>query len=294
MKTALRKAVSFFNFGLLALLLIGFGGVVWGALIYSNLRLGPALPWCLPALCAFLWLMWQYLGGKGWPRRKSLQRRVLLRANPVPAAAYGWSAVAGLLGITSLAGFWIVMFRLVPMEANPLLPGRFSFSPLFMVAVLIGASLLAPIMEESAVRGYLQTVLERDFSAGTAVVLSSLIFSLAHVTQGVVWPKLLFYFLVGVLFGLLALLNDSILPVIPVHIAGDLIFFVFVWPHDQTRSLIWQSGSDLWFWLHVAQTVIFAAASVLALRRIRRARTAATAGKTTVRPATAVDAPGWV
>jgi membrane protease YdiL (CAAX protease family) len=206
---------------------------------------------------------------------------VLLRANPVPLAAYGWSAIAGLLAILSLAGFWIVMFRLVPIHANPLLPGRFDSSPLFTAAVLIGASLLAPIVEESAVRGYLQSVLERDFSAVTAVILSSTVFSLAHVTQGVVWPKLLFYFLVGIAFGTLARLNDSILPIIPVHIAGDLIFFLFVWPHDQTRTLIWQSGTDLWFWIHVVQTIGFAVASCIAFCLIRSAHS---------RPATNLEA----
>ena len=279
MRTSLRKLISVFGFSLLALVFIGFAGVVWGALIFANMRFGHALPWCLPALCAFLYLWWRFLGGGGWPRSTSVRRRVLLRANPVALAAYGWSAVAGLLAIVSLAGLWIVMFRLVPMHPNPLLPGAFSSSPVFMAAVLIGASLLAPIVEESAVRGYLQSVLERDFSAFTAVVLSSVIFALAHVTQGVAWPKLLFYFFVGVVFGSLALLNDSILPVIPVHIAGDLIFFLFVWPHDQTRTLIWQSGTDPWFWLHVVQTIGLAAASFLAFSRIRPARRAEAVGK---------------
>jgi len=279
MRTSFRKLISVFGFSSLALLLIGLAGVVWGTLIVANMRFGQALPWCLPALCAFLYLLWSFLGGGGWPLSTSVRRRVLLRANPVPPAAYGWSTVAGLLAIASLAGLWIVMFRLVPMHPNPLLPGVVISSPVFRAAVLIGASLLAPIVEESAVRGYLQSMLERDYSAVTAVVLSSAVFALAHVTQGVVLPKLLFYFLVGVAFGSLALLNDSILPVIPVHIAGDLIFFLFVWPYDQTRTLIWHSGTDLWFWLHVVQTIGLAAASVLAFSRIRPARRAEAAGK---------------
>src|SRR5579859_2510638 len=132
MRTSLRKLISVFGFSLLALVLIGFAGVVWGTLIFANMRFGPALPWCLPALCAFLYLLWRFLGGGGWPQSTSVRRRVLLRANPVPLAAYGWSTVAGLLAIVSLAGLWIVMFRLVPMHPNPLLPGGFSSSPVFM------------------------------------------------------------------------------------------------------------------------------------------------------------------
>ena len=136
---------------------------------------------------------------------------------------------AGLLAVFSLAGLWIVMFRLYPMEPNPLIPTSFTSSPIFVAAIVVGAALLAPISEESAVRGYLQSILERNLAPFTAVLLSSTVFALAHATQGLVWPKLLFYFLVGVAFGSLAYINQSILPVIPVHIAGDLIFLTLIW-----------------------------------------------------------------
>ena len=108
------------------------------------------------------------------------------------------------------------------------------------------------------------------FLTSSAVILSSLVFALAHVTQGFSPPKLVVYFLVGVTFGVIAYLNNSILPVIPVHITGDLIFFIFVWPHDATRNLVWQTGADAWFWVHIAQTVGFAALSLLAFQRLRR------------------------
>jgi hypothetical protein len=85
-----------------------------------------------------------------------------------------------------------------------------------------------------------------------------------------VWPKLLFYFLVGVAFGSLAYINQSILPVIPVHIAGDLIFLTLIWPNDKNRMLIWKTGADSWFWLHVAQAIAFAALSLIAFNHIPR------------------------
>jgi membrane protease YdiL (CAAX protease family) len=290
MRSYLRRLISLLDFGSLALFIIGAGGALWGSLIYSNLQMAPSIPWCLPAICVFLWLEWQYLSGRGWPATTSFKRRVLLRANRVSLAAYGWSTLAGLLAMISLAGLWIVMFRIIPMQPNLFLPGRFTSSPLFRTAIIVGASLLAPITEEAAIRGYLQSVLEREFPAITAVLLSSAVFALAHVTQGVAWPKLLFYFLVGIAFGSLALLNDSILPVIPVHIAGDLIFFFFVWANDYTRTVVWQHGPDWWFWLHVAQTLGFAAAAVLVFRRVRQVRKAVDArGSTAIfSPHTAV------
>src|SRR5262249_48219132 len=151
-----------------------------------------------------------------------------------------WSALAGMLAIVALAGLWIILFQLIRMPPNLLLPANFVSSPFLVAGIILGASLVAPIAEESAVRGYLQSVLEREFRPMTAVTLSSFVFALAHVTQGLSLPKLLVYFLVGVTFGAMAYFNKSILPVIPVHIAGDLAFFIFVWPYDAARKQVWQ------------------------------------------------------
>ena len=271
MRSLLQRIGAGVGFSLLALFIIGAGGTLWGALVFANLRTTPSVPWALPVLCAALWLAWQYLGGRGWPRSTSARRKTLRRANRVSASAFGWSLAAGLLAIVALAGFWITMFRLVPMTPNLVLPQRFTSSRLLIAAIVAGASLLAPVTEEIGVRGYLQSVLERNFTPVTAVLMSSSVFALAHLTQGNAWPKLLFYFLVGVTFGTLALLNDSILPVLPVHAAGDVTFFLLIWPHDAGRSLVWTHGTDAWFWIHVAQTIGFAAAAVWAFRRIPRA-----------------------
>jgi membrane protease YdiL (CAAX protease family) len=263
MRSLLRKIGSFLGFSLFALIFIGGSSAIWGGLVYANSFTTPSIPWALPALVALLWLIWRYLSGKGWPAATSVRRKQLLRANPVSARNLAWSLLAGLSATVALAGLWIVIFRLTPMHPNLVLPARFTSSPILIAAITLGASLLAPITEESGIRGYLQVSLERDFSPAAAIALSSLVFALAHVSQGLQWPRLTFYFLVGVTFGTLARLNDSILPVIPVHIAADLIFFLFVWPHDGGRSLVWQTGPDAWFWLHLTQTAGFGALSVL-------------------------------
>jgi membrane protease YdiL (CAAX protease family) len=265
-----RRIESFVGFSLLALGMITAGSLVWGALLYANLRSTPDVPWALPALVALLWAAWRYLGGRGWPASTSSTRRTLLRAHRVTRAAFLWSMVAGLLAVGALAGLWIVTVRLFALPPNLLLPGRFTASPLLTAAVVVGASLLAPVIEESAVRGYLQSVLERDFSPVTAVLLASVVFALAHVPQGAAGPKLALYFVAGVTFGSLAYLNDSILPVIPVHVCADLIFFAFVWPYDGARIPIAHGGPDTWFWLHVLQIVVCGGLSLAAFRRLAR------------------------
>ena len=254
--------------GILSLLILVFGAGVWAALVARNLRTSPAVPWAVPVMALVLWLMWLYLGGKYWPRSTSQARRRYLRANPVSAQAFGWALLAGAMSIAAFAGYWIVMFQLVKMRGN-LLPD-FSRYPLPTVALMIVmASLAAPLTEEPAFRGYCQVILEREFRGPIAVVISSVLFALAHgPTQGFLWPKLLFYFLVGVAFGATAYLTNSILPAIPVHFLGLLIFFTLVWPHDAARRLVWDSGTDNWFWMHVAQAILFTVLAVWAFQRL--------------------------
>jgi len=187
----------------------------------------------------------------------------------VSGEVLAWSLLAGVLSIIALAGCWIVMFQLVKMAPNVL--GDLSNAPL-LTTVLVGvmSSLVSPITEESALRGYCQVILEREFPGAVAIMISSAMFSLIHLTHGFWWPKLLVYFLVGVAFGVLAYLTGSILPVIPVHVIADLIFFAMVWPHDAARRLVSEGGADKWFWIHVAQAIFFTVLAIPAFIRLAR------------------------
>ena len=180
--------------------------------------------------------------------------------------------LAGTLSVVALAGLWIVMFELVKMPGNAL--PDFSRYPLpTVVAMILMGSVAAPFTEEPAFRGYCQVILERNFSGPSAVLISSALFALAHgPTQGFLWPKLLFYFLVGVVFGATAYLTKSILPAIPGHMIGLLIFFTLVWPFDAARRLVWDGGADIWFWIHGAQTIVFTALTLWAFRRLTQRR----------------------
>jgi membrane protease YdiL (CAAX protease family) len=266
-KIKIVKIWRVLGFGLLAPVIIGSVGVIWAGLILTNVRTTPAAPWCAPAMAVVLWLMWQYLGGKGPPHRTSAARKQLLRANRVSDQAFKWSLLAGVSAIIALAGYWIILFQLFRMPANRFLP-NFPTHSFLTVAVIIMGSLVSPITEESTVRGYFQTVLEQEFRPFLAIAISSVVFALVHVNQGLQWPKLLVYFLAGVVFGAIAYFNNSVLPGILVHIVGDLTFFLFVWPHDAMRTLVWQNGTDLWFSIHVAQAVLFTLLSIAAFRRL--------------------------
>lgn len=256
---------------LLSSLISIVGAGVWTALISTNLSFTPAILWAVPIMALVLWLMWQYLGGKWWPQSTSDARRSYLRANRVSGRKLAWALIASVLSVIALAGFWIVLVELVGVGGNPTIPDYSRYPQLTVVLGLVMGSLVSPLTEEAAFRGYAQVRLERVFPAGAAIVISSLLFAFWHgPTQGFIWSKLLFYFVVGVAFGITAYLTKSSLPAIPAHILGDLTFFFLIWPFDSARPLVWRDGADLWFWIYVAQAVIFTILAVLAFRRLKR------------------------
>jgi membrane protease YdiL (CAAX protease family) len=268
------------------------GTVTWGPLVAANLRLTPAVPWALPAECLALALIWAWLGGRWRPSRWANARRSLLRSRVVSRAAFGWAAVAGGLSLVALAGLWIVLERMTGAGGNPTLPSAAVYPAITIAAVIVGASLVSPLTEEAAFRGYGQVLLERRFPPVAAVALSSLLFTLYHgPTQGFQPSKIAFYFIVGVVFGTIAYLTGSVLPAIPVHIAGDLLFFTSIWPYDAGRTLVWAHGADPGFWLNVAQTLVFAGLAIVAFRRLRAVTRTTAEGASTTR-GSAAPAPG--
>lgn len=253
---------------LFALALTMLAGGVWSALVVVNLQTNPNLPWAVPVMAVLLWLVWQYLGGRWWPRSTSQTRQRCLRARAVSGPAFAWAMVAGGLSIVCLTGLWIVLLRLVKVHGNPL--PDFSQHPVHTVVLVIGmASLVAAVAEEAGFRGYLQGMLEQKVSAPLAILITALAIAPGHgSTQGFAWPTILFYLCVDAMLGTMAYLTSSILPGIVIHAAGLVVFFSLIWPNDPARQLVENSGADLWFWVHVAQTIVFGVLAVLAFRQL--------------------------
>ena len=238
---------------LIAFAILAVGQGAWGALLTLNLKTTSSIPWSMPVMGAFLYAMWRFLSA-------TPARRELLRARRVPAPQLLWTFVTGALGVAALSGLWIVFFQLFKMSPNSL-PDPSKYSLLMMFAAAIMGSLVAPVTEEAAFRGYAQTAFERVLPAPAAILMSSALFTLAHLNHGFFWPKLLVYFLFGALMGGLARVNRSILPGIAVHALGDFVFFTMVWPYDGARD-----GS--WFWIHVAQAAVFGVLAIFAFARL--------------------------
>src|SRR6266567_8231899 len=95
-------------------------GAIWTVLITINTVTSPAIPWAVAVMALLLWIMWQYMGGRWWPRSTSQARRRYLRARRLPGQVFAWAVGAGLLSIVALVGYWIALHQLVQIPARTL------------------------------------------------------------------------------------------------------------------------------------------------------------------------------
>ena len=256
--------------GAFAIVITALVSGIWAGLLGANLATSPAVPWAAAVMGLVIWALWSYLGGRLPPQGAKAARRKLLRAEPLPAPTMAWAIAAGVLWVVALAGFWIVLHRLVSTHGNPQ-PDFSKLPTLTVVISLAMAAISGGVSEEAGFRGYFQGALERRGLGAFAILVTALVMSPIHaLTQGFVWPNLVFYLLVDGMLGALAFVTGSIRPGVVVHAVGLFVFFALVWPQDAHRQLISIGGADSAFWLSVAQTVAFAILGALAFTRLIR------------------------
>jgi membrane protease YdiL (CAAX protease family) len=241
---------------------------VWSGLLAANLQVRPDLPWSALAMLIAITAFWWWLrGGRG--RSKSAKvRRANLRDEPLPFLNAAWALFSGLVSLVGLVSFWIVIHQLIPAPARP--QADYSRSSVLMtMASLAAAAISGAVLEEAGFRGFLQGAMERHGFGKLAILIAAMVIAPLHaLTQGFVWPTVLFYLCVDMMLGTLAYLTKSIRPGIIVHAVGLFIFFSFVWPNDGQRRLVWRDGSDTDFWINVGVTAVFAVIAGLAIARL--------------------------
>lgn len=93
------------------------GTMPWAALSLANQRYLVAVPWAVPIMAIYLWLLWRWLRGDGAPASTSADRKASLRARAISPDLFVMTVFAGILGFVSLIPFTILLGRLVTLNA---------------------------------------------------------------------------------------------------------------------------------------------------------------------------------
>jgi membrane protease YdiL (CAAX protease family) len=212
---------------LTGLLIVAAGLVPWALLADINARVRPEIPWAALATVVYMGALLVWLNGRGPPRRTSEQRRARLRLWPPirhhEGGTVSITTASAVILLVVLYVAWVIVGR---MSAMPDLAGLPTTS--FRWSMFIMGGLMSGVLEETAYRGYMQTGLEQ-IDPGNAVVITSLVFAVSHITHGpatvlILGPGL---FMAAMLYGLLARRTGTILPGMLLHIVGDLSYTFF-------------------------------------------------------------------
>jgi membrane protease YdiL (CAAX protease family) len=204
---AVAQQPGFLFFGLLVLLqftlaaALQLGNAPFG-LLFSELFLfaGPAVLWCIGT---------------------NFRPRAFLRLRPAAPALVGLGVAIGFANYLFSGALQVLTKALLP----PSLSRQIDLNQLFdlstpeLAMMLFAVALFAPLGEEIAFRGYLQTVFRARWSDAAAVAVSALLFAALHMEAvGFVARVEL-----GALFGALALWSGSLLPAMAAHATNNLI-----------------------------------------------------------------------
>ncbi len=264
------------------LAIVAVGVAPWSALAAANLRVASSFPWAAIVGLIYLTLLWNWLGGRGWPRSSGEDRRRYLRAHGVRGRMLAWSAISGTLFAAALVAMTVTGWMLAAVPASRL--DEFATLRTYpwwtTTPLLLTSSLVAGVVEEAAFRGYMQVPLERRHGPVVAILVVAAVFALIHFPSPVALPA---FVLGSAGWGVLAFLSGSILPGVVLH--GLVNASVWIWALSNRASLervlalnVLRDGPGATFGLSVGVTMALATAAVLAFVNLAKVRHAVEIG----------------
>ncbi len=244
------------------------GIFTWGILFSSFL-----VPWVIFPMIVVLWVFWRIFSGNWGSKRSAEIRKEHFRLTRLKPAVWKWGLAGAILFVVIVQTSFVITFRMITFPA-----ARFTadykaldnFSAWAAWAILIMSSIVAGICEETGFRGYMQVPLEKKYGPVVAITLTSLIFTLIHLSRTWALPILPHIFFASVLLGILAYKCGSLIPGIIGHSILD-VFDYSIWWTDLTggftRQTIFKTGVDLHF---IVWVLIFLLALFGFLRVMRR------------------------
>jgi membrane protease YdiL (CAAX protease family) len=223
-------------------------------------------------------LVWWSQGG-GPPQAAKAFRAKSFRSVRLTSSQWIWGLLAALFFAATVHASIVLLFRFVPYPADAFRRGYdLSFIPtqaLRWLAVVVSAA-SAGICEEIGFRGFMQQPIEQRNGVPAAVLISSLLFMVVHLTKA--WALLgmvPIVFGAGVLLGLLAWSAGSLIPAIVGHFVMDVGLFAYWWTGIAgtfTARPISQTGVDAPFLIACCAFAVSLAIVLTALSKLRRLR----------------------
>jgi membrane protease YdiL (CAAX protease family) len=250
---------------ILRTILAGFTVSAIGIAIWSLMLSTIPAPWSILPMIIALWAYLKFFSGRWGSKKTNETKKLNFRAVRLSSSTWKWGITAAVLFVIIVQASFVITFRLLdfPFAKFTADYKMLDSMPLWVAfAVLIMGSIVAGICEETGFRGYMQAPLEKKYGAVTAIVVTSIIFMLIHLSHSWAAPILPHIFFASVLLGILAYKTGSLIPGIIGHSILD-IFDYSIWWSDITggfhKQTIFKTGIDLHFvlWCMVFTLALF-------------------------------------
>ena len=137
-----------------------------------------------------------------------------------------WVVIAGVLGYAASALYDVVKGPLGLQTNTDALAEQIKIAPLTTLGLLLAGALVAPACEEVFFRGFLLPGIARAMPIWAAIVVSSLLFGVAHVDLGSFAPLVV----IGLLLGVVRYKTRSLWPSIFLHTLNNVAALLALLP----------------------------------------------------------------
>jgi len=245
---------------------------VWPVLLF---KLGASVAAMVEIAFLAVYVWWA--SGHGVPRSTRAIRHTRFRAGGLSRSQWLWSLGAALSFAITIHAAIVLLFRLVPYPEEAFRRGYdLSSIPtlrLKWIAIIVSA-ISAGVCEETGFRGYMQQPIEQRHGVRSAILISSIAFTLLHLNKGWATPGMIpIVFGAGVLLGLMAFSSGSLIPGMIGHVLMDVGMFAYWWTGVAGSFMlrpISQSGVDAAFVVALATFMATLSFVLLATSRMRR------------------------
>jgi membrane protease YdiL (CAAX protease family) len=222
--------------------------------------------------------VWWVAGG-GPPRAWKAARAAAFRRSRLSAGQWTWGIVAAVLFAVTVHAAIVLLFRFVPFPAAEFRRG-YNFPSVHSLTVkwvgVVMSAISAAICEETGFRGYMQQPIEQRNGAAMAILVSSVFFTLVHLTKGWALAGMVPIVLgAGILLGLLAWSSGSLIPGMIGHAVMDTGLFAYWWTDTAgtfSELPISTTGVDSAFVITCGVFVVSLTGALLTISKLRRLR----------------------
>jgi membrane protease YdiL (CAAX protease family) len=254
-------------------ILVGFGVNTIGVGIWVLLVKNIPFPWPAVPMGAILIIYWMYFSGRWKPSITQVFRRLCMRHTRLKRSVWIWSLMAAFSIFLFVEGGWILTFRIEQFQPEIFKTAKYlnGYPAWTSWPIILMASLVAGICEETGFRGYMQAPLEKKYGPVVGISITSLAFAVAHLHQA--WASGIFagIFAMSFMIGYLAFSTNSLLPGIIAHVSFDIVNFYYWWSDVMgtfKRKPIGMTGVDIHFILILTVVLLSILLFIVAIRKL--------------------------